>query len=173
MTKKPAYYFTPGPAPLAPEVLHQAQAAIAPKQGPSILSLSHRSSAFKGILEAISAQCLALLGLSDQDYQVLLLSGGASTQFAAIPLNLLHSTSDSAAYYLSGHWSQKAFEQAQSYSTAHAIDATQDSITIPDHAQYLHQCINETIEGIFTPALAHHKLPLIGDASSMLMGQSI
>lgn len=107
------YNFSAGPAVLPEDVLREAAAEMLDYQGTgmSVMEMSHRSAAFKGIIEEAEADLRELMNIPD-NYKVLFLQGGASTQFAAVPLNLIRRTGK-ADYLVSGQFSGKAFKEAQ------------------------------------------------------------
>ncbi|WP_298817231.1 3-phosphoserine/phosphohydroxythreonine transaminase [Chloroflexus sp.] len=162
--------FNPGPAALPPEVIARAQAELADYHGTgmSILEMSHRSKEYEAINAAAEANLKALLGLGD-DYRVLFMQGGASMQFALIPLNFLP-TGGFAEYIVTGSWGEKAFEEAQRLGQARLLASTadqgyrslpeSDSFTPDPQAAYLHITTNETIQGVQWPA----ELPQLGPA---------
>ena len=106
------YNFSAGPAVLPEEVLQQAAAEMLDYQGcgMSVMEMSHRSKEFKGIIETAEADLRELMGIPE-NYRVLFLQGGASQQFAAIPMNLM--TTGVADYVVSGSWSKKAWKEAK------------------------------------------------------------
>ncbi len=175
--------FCAGPASLPLEVLEQAQREMIDWQGTgmSIMEMSHRGSEIVGIAEAAEADLRELLGISD-DYAVLFLQGGASMQFAAIPLNLL-GDKKTADYANTGQWSIKAIEEAKRYCDVNVVaDAKSTNFsTIPDFstwklnkdAAYLHYTPNETIGGVeffWTPKV---NVPIVADMSSTILSRVI
>ena len=111
------YNFSAGPAVLPEEVLREAAAEMLDYQGTgmSVMEMSHRSAAFKGIIEEAEADLRDLMNIPD-NYKVLFLQGGATQQFAAIPMNLM--LNGKADYVVSGSWSKKAFKEAQLFGDA-------------------------------------------------------
>ncbi|NGM17342.1 3-phosphoserine/phosphohydroxythreonine transaminase [Xiamenia xianingshaonis] len=162
------YNFSAGPAVLPEEVLAEAAAEMLDYQGcgMSVMEMSHRSAAFKGIIETAEQDLRDLMGIPD-NYRVLFLQGGASTQFAMIPMNLMtkHKAAD---YIVSGSWSKKAFKEAQLFGDARCVASSEDGnfSYVPDvdaiefsaDADYVYICQNETIYGTL-----YHKLPETGD----------
>ena len=110
------YNFSAGPAVLPEEVLKQAADEMLDYQGTgmSVMEMSHRSKPFQGIIESAEADLRDLLGIPE-NYTVLFLQGGATTQFAAIPMNLMKGEGGVADYIVSGSWSKKAFKEAKMY----------------------------------------------------------
>ena len=119
------YNFAAGPATLPEEVLREAAEEMLDYQGTgmSVMEMSHRSKAFKGIIDAAEADLRELLSISD-DYAVLFMQGGASTQFAAVPMNLMKE--GTADYMVTGSWSKKAFKEAKMYGTANLVATSED-----------------------------------------------
>ncbi|MFN3372192.1 MAG: 3-phosphoserine/phosphohydroxythreonine transaminase [Chloroflexus sp.] len=170
--------FNPGPAALPPEVIARAQAELADYHGTgmSILEMSHRSKEYEAINAAAEANLKALLGLGD-DYRVLFMQGGASMQFALIPLNFLP-TGSVAEYIITGSWGEKAYEEAQRIGNARLLTSTKTDgyRSLPDTglftpdpaAAYLHITTNETIQGVQWPADLPDvgPAPLVADMSS-------
>lgn len=177
------YNFSAGPAVLPEEVLKQAAAEMLDYQntGMSVMEMSHRSAAFKNIIETAEADIRDLMQIPD-NYHVLFLQGGASQQFAAIPMNLMKNKV--ADYIVSGSWSKKAFKEAQIYGDARCIASSEDenfsyvpdvdTLDFSDDADYVYICQNETIYGTL-----YHKLPqtgnipLVADVSSCFMSEPI
>ena len=114
------YNFSAGPAVLPEEVLSSAAAEMLDYQGTgmSVMEMSHRSAAFKGIIETAEQDIRDLMNIPD-NYRVLFLQGGATQQFAAIPMNLMQNKV--ADYIVSGNWSKKAFKEAKLYGDARCI----------------------------------------------------
>ncbi|WP_298400815.1 3-phosphoserine/phosphohydroxythreonine transaminase [uncultured Chloroflexus sp.] len=170
--------FNPGPAALPPEVIARAQAELADYHGTgmSILEMSHRSKEYEAINAAAEANLKALLGLSD-DYRVLFMQGGASMQFALIPLNFLPAGSV-AEYIITGSWGEKAYEEAQRIGNTRLLASTAaegyrrlpepEALTSDPQAAYLHITTNETIQGVQWPAELPDfaPAPLVADMSS-------
>ena len=175
------YNFSAGPAVLPEEVLKQAAEEMLDYQGcgMSVMEMSHRSKEFKGIIETAEADLRELLSMPE-NYKVLFLQGGATTQFAAIPMNLMKSSGGTADYIVSGSWSKKAFKEAKMYGTANCLASSEDEnfsyvpdvheIQVSPDADYVYICQNETIYGT-----TYHELPdtqgkpLVSDVSSMFL----
>ncbi|HWK73112.1 MAG TPA: 3-phosphoserine/phosphohydroxythreonine transaminase [Povalibacter sp.] len=177
------FNFSPGPAVLPVEVLEQAREELLDWQGTgmSVMEMSHRGKAFISIAEAAEADLRELLAVP-KNYKVLFLQGGATGQFAAIPLNL--TTPDSVVDYVNtGAWSKKAIGEAKRYAKVNvAADAGEPYTSIPAVAQwklsqgatYLHYTPNETIGGVeyhFVPEAG--SVPLVADMSSTILSRPI
>ncbi|MCK9862421.1 3-phosphoserine/phosphohydroxythreonine transaminase [Paenibacillus sp. ATY16] len=182
---KRAYNFNAGPAALPLEVLQQAQEQFVEYQGAgmSIMEMSHRSALYEQVNNESQALMRELFGIPD-NYHVLFLQGGASQQFAMIPMNLL-SAGRPAAYVKTGAWADKAIKEAKLIGeTVIAASSENDNfmrmpsineIVVPENAAYLHLTSNETIGGVqfqeFPTNLGH--VPLIADMSSDILSRPI
>lgn len=150
------FNFSAGPAVLPEPVLAEAKDDLTDYKGcgMSVMELSHRGPEFMDIIARAEADLRALLSIPDS-YDVLFLQGGASGQFAAIPLNLTAKKEDVVDYVVTGSWSKKAAEEAGKYATVN-IAAKGDNKSIPPPeswaltpgAKYVHYCDNETIQGV-------------------------
>ncbi len=176
------YNFNAGPAILPQPVLEQAQRELLDYQGRgmSIMEMSHRSKEYEAINSAAEATFKRLLGLGD-DYRVLFVQGGASTQFAMLPLNFLPPGS-SADYIITGAWGEKAHEEAAKLGQANIAASTKDSnysrspradeIRLTDGAAYVHITSNETIQGVqFASFPDAGDRPLVADMSSDILSR--
>lgn len=160
--------FNAGPAIMSPEVLAEAQAELLDYQGTgiSILEASHRAKEYEAINAEAQATIKRLLGLGD-DYSVLFLQGGASMQFAMLPLNFL-APGTVADYIMTGSWSEKAIAEAGLLGEVRVAGGTgaggyrrtprQDELSFSDKAAYVHLTSNETIHGT-----QWHDFPEVGD----------
>ena len=179
-----AYNFSAGPAALPESVLRRAQEELLDYQGLglSVMEMSHRSREFIGLAEQAEADLRELLGVSEE-FEVLFLQGGATTQFAMVPLNLLHE-SQHADYVDTGAWSTKAIKEAQRLGEVRVVasSAANGYIDIPDPSQwqtsrdaaYLHFTANETIGGVeFQSIPENHGVPLVSDMSSTLLSRPL
>ena len=177
------YNFSAGPAVLPEEVLKEAAAEMMDYNGTgmSVMEMSHRSKAFEEIITAAEQDLRDLLNIPD-NYKVLFLQGGASTQFAAIPMNLLKT--GSAAYALTGSFASKAYKEAQKFGDMHAAFSsketnfdhvpTQDELDIRPDADYFYICANNTIYGTrFTKLPETGDVPLVADISSCILSEPI
>ena len=177
------YNFNAGPAALPLPVLEKARAEMTdfPGAGMSVMEMSHRSKGFQTIIEAAEANVRKLMGVSD-DYAVLFLQGGASLQFAMIPMNL-RGAGKPADYVDTGSWASKAIKEAKitgatnviwSGKEANYIRAPKPSeLNFTPGAEYVHICSNETIGGIRYAAFPKPEAPLIADMSSEIMSRVI
>ena len=179
-----AFNFNAGPAALPLEVLEQAQEQFVEYQGAgmSIMEMSHRSALYEGVNNETQGLMRELFGIPD-NYDVLLLQGGASTQFAMVPMNLLK-PGTVGAYVMTGSWASKAAKEAKLFGeTAVAASSQGDEyrripalsdIVIPEQAAYVHLTSNETIEGTqFQQFPDTGNVPLIGDMSSDIMSRPV
>jgi len=174
--------FNAGPAVLPQAVLERAQAELCDYQGRgmSILEMSHRSKQYEAVNTSAETRFKALLGLGD-DYRVLLLQGGASSQFALIALNFL-APGTVADYVLTGAWGEKALEEAKRIGQTNVAATTAEGgyRTVParadlhlsDQPAYVHITSNETIQGVQWADLPDvGALPLIADMSSDILAR--
>lgn len=181
MTKR-IYNFSAGPATLPQAVLKEAQAELLDFQntGMSILEISHRSKAYEAVNAEAEANMKELLGLGD-NYRVLFLQGGASTQFAMIPMNFLPA-GRTADYLLTGVWSEKALKEAKLFGQTHvaATTAAENHNYIPSPAEiklsenpaYVHLTSNNTIYGTQWASFpTFGTTPLIADMSSDILSR--
>ncbi len=172
---KRVYNFNPGPAALPLEVLQQAQAEMLDYKGTgmSVMEISHRSKEFEGLIQAAEADLRELLGIP-ANYKVMFLQGGATLQFAMLPMNLR--AGGSADYIVTGAWSKTAFKEAQKLGAARAAANTESAgfntlpakLDLDPKAAYLHFTSNETIHGVeyFKEPQPPAGVPLVCDASS-------
>ncbi len=163
-----AFNFSAGPAMLPESVLEQAQAELLDWQGSgmSVMEMSHRSKEFMSIAEQAVADLRALLNMPEND-KVLFLQGGASSQFAMVPMNLLRGGNE-ADYFNTGIWSKKAIAEAKKFCQVNlAVDSQANHFTtisepstwqLNPNAAYVHYTPNETING-----LEFHNMPDVGD----------
>jgi phosphoserine aminotransferase len=177
------YNFSAGPAVLPEEVLREAADEMLDYKGTgmSVMEMSHRSAAFKGIIEEAEADLRELMNIPD-NYHVLFLQGGATQQFAAIPMNLM--LTGKADYIVSGSWSKKAYKEAKIFGDARLVASSEDEnfsyipnvdeLEFDPEADYVYICENETIYGTH-----YHKLPdtgdvpLVSDVSSCFLSEPI
>lgn len=175
------YNFSAGPAVLPEEVLKQAADEMLDYRGTgmSVMEMSHRSKPFAGIIETAEQDLRDLMGVPD-NYRVLFLQGGATQQFAAIPMNLMRNKK--ADYIVSGSWSKKAWKEAKLYGDARCVASSEDgnfsyvpdvdAIEFDPDADYVYICQNETIYGTRYPKLPDtHGIPLVSDVSSMFLSE--
>ncbi len=177
------YNFCAGPAALPEAVLEIARDDMLEwhGRGLSVMEMSHRSPEFVGVAQHAEASLRQLLGISEE-YAVLFLQGGASTQFAAVPLNLMGERGR-ADYVNTGQWSRKAIAEGRRFGEINVVASSEDTnfSTIPEFsswrlgsdAAYLHYTPNETIGGVeffWTPDVS---APLVVDMSSTILSRPI
>ncbi len=178
----PVYNFNAGPALLPPAVLEQVQAELRDYQGRgmSIMEMSHRSREFEAINAQAEATFKRLLSL-EGGYRVLFLQGGASTQFAMLPMNFLPPGA-SADYLLTGSWAEKAYEEAAALGQARSAASTKgeayrrvprpEELDLSPSPAYVHLTSNETIQGIqFHRCPDVGERPLVADMSSDILSR--
>ncbi len=178
------YNFSAGPSMLPEEVLKKAAAEMLDYEGSgqSVMEMSHRSKVYESIIKGAESLLRELMNIPE-NYKVLFLQGGASTQFAAIPLNFMNG-SGKADFIITGQWAKKAFSEAQKYGDCVAVASSADKTfsyipkTTKDDfrkdADYVYICLNNTIYGTI-----HHQLPdtgdipLIADISSCFLSEPL
>ncbi len=177
------YNFSAGPAMLPAEVLRQVQEELADWRGCgiSVMEMSHRGKEFVSIAEKAEADLRTLLNVPS-NYKVLFLQGGASGQFAGIPLNILPE-GGTADYVVTGSWGKKAVKEAKKFGAINVAAQPEgaftsipdrDSWTLQEEAAYVHITPNETIEGVeFHDVPDVGDKPLIADMSSTLLSRPI
>jgi phosphoserine aminotransferase len=178
------YNFSAGPATLPEAVLCQARDELLDWQnaGMSVMEMSHRGKAFTGIIEQAEADLRELLAIP-AEYRVLFLQGGASAQFAMVPLNLLGGRT-TADYVNTGVWSQKAIAEARRYCTVNIAASSesdhftripeQDELRLDPNAAYCHVTTNNTIYGTeFNYDPETGSVPLVADMSSNILSRSL
>lgn len=166
--------FNSGPSILPKQVLQQAADAIHDFNGIglSILEIGHRTSWFGEVMDEAQALVKELMQLND-DFAVLFLHGGASTQFMQVPMNLLDN-GQTAAYINNGIWGSKAIKEARLFGNVAEVSSTKDknhsyiskNFTVPGDAVYLHFTTNNTVEGTQWHELPKTTAPLVADMSS-------
>lgn len=178
------YNFSAGPSVLPESVLQQAAAEMMDYQGSgqSVMEMSHRSKVYDAIIKSCEALLRKVMGIPD-NYKVLFLQGGASSQFAMVPLNLMNG-SGSADYVITGQWASKAQKEAARYGDARIVASSKDKTftyipeldpsTFNPEADYFHICMNNTIYGTRYTALPETgKVPLVADVSSCILSEPI
>ena len=189
-----AWNFSAGPAALPLEALQQAREELLDWHGigAGIMEVSHRGKAFSSVIETAEADLRELLSIPS-DYRVLFLQGGASLQFAQVPMNLL--CGGSADFLVSGAWSQKAYKEAARIGAARVAATSEEngqftrlpdieSIAFDPKAAYCHLCTNETIHGVEVHedeetrlvralAVAAPDVPLVADMSSHILSRPL
>ena len=178
-----AHNFCAGPAALPLSVLERAQAELLNWQGAgaSVMELSHRSAEFVGIAERAEASLRRLMNISD-DYAVLFQQGGASQQFASVPLNL-SSPDDIVDQVVTGQWSKKALAEGRRLTQVNVASSSeasnfttieaQSDWSVTPNAAYLHYCPNETIGGLEFGFVPESSAPLVADMSSTILSRPI
>ncbi|CAG0911837.1 unnamed protein product, partial [Cyprideis torosa] len=176
------YNFSAGPAALPETVLKQASEEMLDwnASGMSVMEMSHRGKEFMSIAEAAESTLRTLMEIPD-NYKVLFLQGGASTQFAMIPMNL--GAGRVMDYVNTGAWSKKAIKEAKKYGTVNVVASSEDSnfTTIPDFsdwqlsndAAFLHYTPNETIGGVEFSYVPDVDVPIVADMSSTILSRPI
>lgn len=181
---KRVYNFSAGPSMLPLAVLEQAQKELVcyGDSGMSVMEMSHRSPDYEGIIAGAESSLRSLMNIPD-NYKVLFMQGGASTQFAAVPLNLLNG-SRKADYIVSGQFSKKAYDEAKKYGDVAVAASSKDanfsfvpktdrSSFRPD-ADYVHICFNNTIYGTKFPYIPDTgDIPLVADMSSCIISEPV
>ena len=177
------YNFSAGPAVLPEEVLKECQEEMMNygETGMSVMEMSHRSKAFESIINTAEADLRELMNIPD-NYKVLFLQGGASLQFAMIPMNLMKNKV--ADYIITGQWAKKAFAEAKIYGDAVAVASSADEtfsyipdcsdLPIRDNADYVYICENNTIYGTKFKTLPNTKGKiLVADVSSCFLSEPV
>ena len=177
------YNFSAGPAVLPESVLQEAAAEMMDYRGTgmSVMEMSHRSKAYQAIIDEAEADLRSLMGIPE-NYKVLFMQGGASQQFAAVPMNLMKN--GVADYIITGVWAKKAWQEAKMYGTANAVASSADKtfsyipdcsdLPISENADYVYICENNTIYGT-----KFHQLPntkgkdLVSDVSSCFLSEPV
>ena len=177
------YNFSAGPAVLPEEVLKEAAAEMMDYNGTgmSVMEMSHRSKTYQTIIDEAEADLRDLIGIPD-NYKVLFLQGGASQQFAMIPMNLMKNKV--ADYIVTGQWAKKAWQEAGKYGKANKIASSEDKtfsyipdcsdLPISEDADYVYICENNTIYGTKFKTLPNTKgKTLVADVSSCFLSEPV
>lgn len=177
------YNFSAGPAVLPEEVLQEAADEMLDYQGcgMSVMEMSHRSKVYDNIIKEAETDLRELMNIPD-NYKVLFLQGGASQQFAAIPMNLMKNKK--AGYIVTGQWAKKAFQEAKIYGEAVELASSADKtfsyipdcsdLDIPEDLDYVYICENNTIYGTKFKTLPNTKgHELVADVSSCFLSEPI
>ncbi|MCM1441641.1 MAG: 3-phosphoserine/phosphohydroxythreonine transaminase [Roseburia sp.] len=177
-----AYNFSAGPSALPLDVLEEAQRDLLDFSGTgmSVTEISHRNKAFESVVNEGESLLRELLHISE-DYAVIFVQGGASTQFAAVPLNLMHR--GKADYLVTGNFAKKAFQEGKIYGDAACVASSEDKTYayIPDlnkvvfrkDTDYVHICSNNTIFGTRYTEFPVTEAPLVADMSSEILSREI
>ena len=176
------FNFSAGPSMLPVPVLERAAAEMLcyGGSGMSVMEMSHRSSVYEEIIDGAEKLLRKVMQIPD-NYKVLFLQGGASTQFAAVPLNLMNKNKK-ADYILSGQFSTKAFEEAKKYGDVRAVASSKEGkfsyvpkterADFRSDADYVHICFNNTIYGTKFPYIPDTgDVPLVADMSSCILSE--
>ena len=177
------YNFSAGPAVLPEEVLREAAAEMLDYQGTgmSVMEMSHRSKPYQKIIDEAEEDLRALMGIP-KNYKVLFLQGGASQQFAMVPMNLMRN--GVADYIITGQFSKKAWKEAQLFGQANAVASSADKnftyipdcsdLPISEQSDYVYICENNTIYGTKFHTLPNTKgKPLVADVSSCFLSEPV
>ena len=175
------YNFSAGPAMMPEEVLEEIAAEMMNYRGSGmcVMEMSHRSKVFQQIRDEAEADLRQLMGIPD-NYKVLFVQGGGTVQFAMVPMNLMKN--GVACYVETGNWSKKAIKEAQKYGEVKIVASSADKnfsyipdcsdLDIPDNADYVYICENETIHGVTWSKLPNTKgHVLVSDQSSMFLSK--
>ena len=177
------YNFSAGPAVLPEEVLKEAAEEMMDYRGcgMSVMEMSHRSKTYQTIIDEAEADLRELIGIPD-NYKVLFLQGGASQQFAMIPMNLMKNKV--ADYFVTGQWAKKAWQEASKYGKANKIASSEDKtfsyipdcsdLPVSEDADYVYICENNTIYGTKFKTLHNTKgKTLVADVSSCFLSEPV
>lgn len=177
------YNFSAGPAVLPEEVLKEVADEMLDYNGTgmSVMEMSHRSAAFQEIIDTAEKDLRELMNIPD-NYKVLFLQGGASQQFAMIPMNLMKNKK--AGYIVTGQWAKKAYQEASIYGEAVKLASSEDKtfsyipdcsdLDIPDDLDYVYICENNTIYGTKYKKLPNTKgHTLVADVSSCFLSEPV
>lgn len=178
------YNFSAGPSMLPLEVLEKAANEMTEygTSGQSVMEMSHRSKEYGAIIESAESLLRKVLSIPE-NYKVLFLQGGASSQFAMIPLNLMNKNGK-ADYVITGQWAKKAYKEGARYGNARAVASSEDktfsyiptlnSADFDPEADYFHICYNNTIYGTkFYELPETGNVPLVADMSSSILSEEI
>ena len=181
---KRVYNFSAGPSVLPESVLTKAAGEMLDYDGSgqSVMEMSHRSKVYDGIIKGCEALLREVMSIPE-NYKVLFLQGGASSQFAMVPLNLMNK-SGKADFVLTGQWATKAYKEAARYGEANVVASSKDKTfsyipeldpsTFTKDADYFHICLNNTIYGTrFTKLPECGDVPLVADVSSCILSEPI
>lgn len=181
---KRVYNFSAGPSMLPEKVLRTAADEMLDYHGSgqSVMEMSHRSKVYDGIIKETESLLREVMNIPD-NYKVLFLQGGASSQFAMVPLNLM-TGSGKADFVLTGQWATKAYKEAVRYGEANVVASSKDKTfsyipkldpsTFTKDADYFHICLNNTIYGTKWNTLPETgNVPLIADISSCILSEPI
>jgi len=178
------YNFSAGPSMLPEAVLTKAAAEMLDYEGSgqSVMEMSHRSKVYQSIIDTTEALLREIMNIPD-NYKVLFLQGGASSQFAMVPMNLM-TGSGKADYIITGQWAKKAYKEAARYGAARAVASSEDKTfsyipkvakeDLDPEADYVHICMNNTIYGtVYHDLPDTGNVPLVADISSCILSKPI
>ena len=178
------YNFSAGPSMLPEAVLRRAADEMLDYQGSgqSVMEMFHRSKVYEGIIGSAESLLREVMNIPD-NYKVLFLQGGASSQFAMVPMNLM-TKSGKADFVITGQWATKAYKEAARYGEANVVASSKDQTfcyipkldpsTFTKDADYFHICMNNTIYGTkFTKLPETGEVPLVADISSCILSEPI
>ena len=178
------YNFSAGPAMMPEQVLKRAADEMLEygDSGQSVMEMSHRSKEYQAIIDSVEAKLRQVMSIPD-NYKVLFLQGGASSQFAMIPLNLIN-RNNKADFVITGQWANKAYQEASRYGKCNVVASSKDKTFsyIPEldkskfdpEADYFHICYNNTIYGTrFNELPDTGDVPLIADMSSCILSEPV
>ena len=178
------YNFSAGPSMMPESVLKRAAAEMLDYNGSgqSVMEMSHRSKVYQGIIDSAESLLREVMNIPDS-YKVLFLQGGASSQFAMVPMNLM-TKSGKADFVLTGQWATKAYKEAARYGEANVVASSKDKTfsyipkldpsTFTPDADYFHICLNNTIYGTKFHTLPETgSVPLVADISSCIVSEPI
>ena len=178
------YNFSAGPAILPEEVLKKAAEEMLEYgcSGQSVMEMSHHSKEYQAIIDSVEQKLRDLMKIPE-NYKVLFLQGGASSQFAMVPLNLM-TKSGKADFVLTGQWANKAYQEASRYGKCNAVASSKDKTfsyipelnpeTFDPEADYFHICLNNTIYGTkFAKLPETGNVPLVADMSSCILSEPV
>ncbi|MBQ4101029.1 MAG: 3-phosphoserine/phosphohydroxythreonine transaminase [Oscillospiraceae bacterium] len=176
------YNFSAGPSALPEAVLKKAAEEMLDYNGcgQSVMEMSHRSKVYEGIIQGCEQLLREVMNIPD-NYKVLFLQGGASSQFAMVPLNLLNKTGK-ADYVITGQWAKKAHQEASKYGECNVVASSADKTfsyipkldpaTFTKDADYFHICQNNTIYGTrYTELPETNGVPIVADMSSCILSE--
>ena len=178
------FNFSAGPSMLPEAVLTKAAAEMLDYEGSgqSVMEMSHRSKVYQSIIDTTEALLREIMNIPD-NYKVLFLQGGASSQFAMVPMNLM-TGSGKADYIITGQWAKKAYKEAARYGAARAVASSEDKTfsyipkvakeDLDPEADYVHICMNNTIYGtVYHDLPDTGDVPLVADISSCILSRPI
>ena len=175
------YNFSAGPSMLPLPVLTRAAAEMTDYEGSgmSVMEMSHRSKVYQGIIDSAQLLLRRVMNIPDE-YEILFMQGGASQQFACVPLNLMKT---GASYAVTGNFSKKAYQEAQKFGTAYlAADNSeggfariprQDELAVAPDSDYFHICFNNTVYGTKWDYIPEVSCPLVADMSSCILSEPV